>query len=318
MIYDMKNLILLLVLLFPCLNFAQEITTDEYQPKVNLQDYKLNGKVEKITSAAFDLNNNTTTLPFLDNEFYNQIDLEFNKKGQLTKRTNYLDYQSKLAIYSFTENFYDHKNRINQQKTTVINNGEDPLRIASLKDFIYDNKGYLINITEELKGKNSASSYQTEFIYSPKLSEIITKHNNDILSKNVLFYNKNGNLSKEEVTSIDGKRGLRKYYIYDNQTPIFLEENNNGKKQITFIDIDDNTSNFQQFDQNQNLQFEFVRDENNQIIKAKKQSFNQGKSILNSYNLTYDLDQFGNWILCNVTNNGSLKYQIKRTIVYYK
>ena len=314
----MKNLILLLVLLFPCLNFAQEITTDEYQPKVNLQDYKLNGKVEKITSAAFNLNNNTTTLPFLDNEFYNQIDLEFNKKGQLTKRTNYLDYQSKLAIYSFTENFYDHKNRIDQQKTTVINNGEDPLRIASLKNFTYDNKGNLINITEELKGKNSASSYQTDFIYSPKLTEIITKHNHEILSRNQLSYHKNGSLAKEESIAVNGKKGLKKYYIYDEKIPIYLEENNNGKKQITFVDINDKTSAFQQFDQNQNLQFELVKDQNNLIVSAKKQTFINGKPIINVYNLSYQFDDFGNWILCDITQNKTLKYHIKRTIVYYK
>ena len=314
----MRNFILLLTFLFPYINFAQEIIVDEYQPRVNLQDYKLNGKVEKITSTATDKNGNTTTLPFLENEFYNQIVLEFNKKGQLTKRVNYLDYQNKLAIYSFTENNYDHKNRVNQQKTTVINNGEDPLRIASLKEYSYDNKGNILTIKEELKSKNSASTYLTDFIYTNQLNEIITKHNNDILSKNVLIYNKNGKLSKEEVIAVSGKKGLKKYYIYDNQTPIFLEENNNGKKQITFITIEDNASIYQQFDQNQNLQFELVKDINNQIISAKKQSFSQGKPILNSYNLTYDLDQFGNWITCNVFKNEELNYQIKREIIYYK
>lgn len=314
----MKKIILLLTFLFPYINFAQEIIVDEYQPKVNLQEYQLNGKVEKITSTATDKNGNTTTLPFLENEFYNQIVLEFNKKGLLTKRVNYLDYKGKLAIYSFTENSYNHKNHANQQKTTVINNGEDPLRIASFKEYNYDNKGNILTIKEELKSKNSTSIYLTNFIYDNQLNEVVTKHNNNILSKNVLIYNKNGKLSKEEVITISGKKGLKKYYIYDNQTPIFLEENNNGKKQITFITIEDNASTYQQFDQNQNLQLELVKDINNQIISAKKQSFSQGKPILNSYNLTYDFDQFGNWITCNVLKNNELNYQIKREIIYYK
>ena len=314
----MKNLILLITFLLPYINFAQEIIVDEYLQKINLQDYKLKGKVEKIISTAIDKNGKTTTLPFLENEFYNQITLEFNKKGQLTKRINYLDYSGKLAIYSYTENNYDNKNRINQQKTTVINNGEDPLRIASLKEFYYDNKNRILTIKEELKGKSSTSTYQTDFIYNNQLNEIITKHNNEVISKNVLLYNKNGDVNKNEVISVNGKKGLRKYYIYDKEIPIFLEENNNGKKQITFITIEDTTSTYQQFDQNQNLQFELVKDKNNQIISAKKQSFNQGKSILNSYHLTYDLDLFGNWTYCNIFKNNELNYQIKREIIYYK
>lgn len=313
----MKNLILLITFLIPSLNFAQEIIVDEYLSKVNLADYKLFGKIERITSTAIDANGNTTTLPFLENEFYNQITLDFNKKGLLTKRINYLDYSNKLAIYSFTENNYDNNNRLNQQKKTVINNNEDPLRIASLKTYSYDINGNIIFINEVLKGKTTTSIYQTEFIYSDKLNEIVTKINQKIVSKNQLTYNKKGLLIKNETISFDGKKGLKKYYIYDGIKPIYVEEYNDEKQQIAFNNIDFKTSKFQQFDQNNNLKTEFIYNSNHQIIEAKNQSFKQGNPILKEYHLSYQLDPQGNWIACEVKSEGIITYLITRKITYY-
>lgn len=115
------------------LNYAQKISTNDYEVKTTLADFNLKGRVEKVTSTATDAKGNTTTLPFLENEFYNQISLEFNQKGLLIKRTNYLDYQGKLAVYNYVNYDYNNSNFIDKQTNTVINNGEDPNELLLTK-----------------------------------------------------------------------------------------------------------------------------------------------------------------------------------------
>jgi len=313
----MKKFLLLPFLLASLMLFSQEITTNDYHVKTSWSDFKLKGKIEKITTTAFNTEGETVTLPFLENEFYNQYIIEFDKNGLFLKQTNYLDYSGKLAIYSFTENNYDNKHLIYQQKTTVLNNGEDPLRISSLKEFSYNQKGNLIALKEILKGKNSTANYLTDFFYENKLNHITIKSDDQLLSENKLVYNKNGQLIKEETITFDGKKGQSKFFIYDNQTPIYLEENTKGKKQITFVAINPNNTKYQQFDHNHQLKIELVKDINNQIIAAKKQTFVNGKPILTNYTLQYTYDAIGNWITCEVKTNDNTKYTIKRNIIYY-
>ena len=117
-------------------NFAQKISTNDYEVKTTLADFNLKGKVEKIISTATEAKGNSTTLPFYENEYYDQVSLEFNPKGLLTKRTNYLDYRGKLAVYNYVNYDYNNANLIDKQTNVVINNGEDPKRTASDKKFV--------------------------------------------------------------------------------------------------------------------------------------------------------------------------------------
>ena len=204
--------------------FAQKISTNDYEVKTTLADYNLNGKVEKIVSTAYDSKGNTTTLPFYENEFYDQIVLEFNPKGLLTQRSNYLDYRGKLAVYNFVDYRYNANNLIENQKNTVINNGEDPKRIASDKTFAYDSKNRLFTLIEKIEGKTTKSIYETVFNYSNTLDKITTKVEGATISENNLKYNKKGLLVMDEMSSFDGKKGRKSYYIYDKETPIFQEE----------------------------------------------------------------------------------------------
>lgn len=296
---------------------AQELSPNEYEIKTNLKDFSLNGKIQKLVSTAKDVNGHFITLPFLENEYYNQFQLEFNQRGQLTKRTNYLDYNGKIGTYSFVDYTYNTSYLLTTQKTTIVNNGEDPLRVSSLKEYGYNNKGNISVLNEIVKGKSSASSYQTDFIYSHRLENITTKVDGTIFSKNQFWYNKKGQIIKIENISFDGKKGLTKYYIYDDKTPIYTEENINNRRNITFINIDTGTKKFQQFDQNQNLKLELVYNNQKNVIEAKAQSFIGGKSILKTYTFSYEFDNYKNWTTCKVVENEKPVYIITRNITYY-
>lgn len=298
------------------LNFAQKISTNDYEIKTTLVDFNLKGKVEKVISTATDAKGNSATLPFLENEFYNQISLEFNSKGLLTKRTNYLDYQGKLAVYNYVNYNYNNSNLIDKQTNTVINNGEDPKRIASDKTFVYDNKNHLISLTEKIEGKSSKSSYETLFNYSNKLNKITTKVEGSTISENNLTYNKNGLLVLDEMTSFDGKKGRKTYYIYDKETPVFQEEIVGNSSKIMFFE-NGNISKLQSFDNNKALVYQADFDSKNEIVNFKKQSFRNGQTILTSYQVSYEYDAKNNWVTASISTNGEIKYIVKRAINYY-
>lgn len=311
-----KYIIPLSIILMSSYCFAQKISTNDYEIKTTLADFNLKGKIEKIISTATDAKGNTATLPFLENEFYNQVSLEFNQKGLLTKRTNYLDYQGKLAVYNYVNYDYNNANLIDKQTNTVINNGEDPKRIASDKTFVYDNKNRLINLTEKIEGKSSKSSYETIFNYSNKLDKITTKVEGATISENNLTYNKNGLLVLDEMTSFDGKKGRKSYYIYDKETPVFQEEIAGNSSKIMFFE-NGNISKLQSFDVDKKLAYQADFDSKNEIVNFKKQSFRSGQTILTSYHVSYEYDSKNNWIKASISTNEELKYVVKRTISYY-
>ena len=109
-----KFLITFIVLFISNNGFAQKISTNDYEVKTTLADFNLKGKVEKIISTATEVNGDSTTLPFYENEYYDQVSLEFNPKGLLTKRTNYLDYRGKLAVYNYVNYDYNNYNVISR------------------------------------------------------------------------------------------------------------------------------------------------------------------------------------------------------------
>ncbi len=311
-----KFLITFIVLFISNNGFAQKISTNDYEIKAMLKDFYLKGKVEKIISTATDAQGNSTTLPFYENEFYDQVLLEFNSKGLLIKRTNYLDYQGKLAVYNFVNYDYNNCNLIDKQTNTVINNGEDPKRIASEKIFVYDNKNRLITLKEKVESKTSKSSYETSFKYSNQLDKITTKIEGAIRSENNLMYNKDGLLVLDETTSFDGKKGKKSYYIYDEKLPVYSEELVGNTSIITFFEKG-NRSKIQAFDTNKMLTYEAEFNSNNEIITFKKQTFRNGKALLSDYEIVYEYDSKNNWIKANISTNNHLKYVVNRTISYY-
>ena len=309
-------IILVCTILISTYSFAQKISTNDYEVKTTLADFNLKKKKKKIISTATEANGNSTTLPFYENEYYDQVSLEFNPKGLLTKRTNYLDYRGKLAVYNYVNYDYNNANLIDKQTNVVINNGEDPKRTASDKKFVYDNNNRLINLTEKIEGKSSKSSYETVFSYSNKLDKITTKVEGSTISENNLTYNKNSLLVLDEMTSFNGKKGRKSYYIYDGKTPVYNEEIAGNSSKIMFFE-NGNISKLQSFDNNKMLAYQADFDSKNEIINFKKQSFRNGQTVLTEYQVTYDYDSKNNWIKASISTNGTLKYVVKRTISYY-
>ncbi len=297
-------------------NFAQELILNEYDHQISRSTYHLKGKIKQITTTASDKNGQSITLPFLENELYNEIKLEFNTKGNLTKRTNLLDYRGKLGIFNYIDYSYNNNQQLIEQKTTVINNGEDPLRVASLKQFQYDSKGQLAQLTEVVKTKNSTLSYQTDFEYTNRLDQIKTKVDGSVLSVKKLTYNSKGLLNREENTSFDGKKGLNKYYIYDQETPVYIEEEVDQRKLIQFVDLAKGSTKYQQFDQNQNLKLELVFNNSKNVTEAKVLTYQNGKPTLKTYQLNYEFDSTGNWTKATISSGNEIQYYLKRTIQY--
>jgi hypothetical protein len=298
------------------LSFSQKILTDEYEQKITLNDFRLKGKVKKVISTATDSNGNSATLPLYENEYYDQVSLEFNEKGLLDKRVNYLDYRGKLGVYNYVDYVYKTSYLLDNQVNTIVNNGEDPKRVASNKSYYYDNKNQVIKLIDKVEGRSSKSTYETNFIYSNRLDKIVTKVENSISTENNLTYNKNGFLVLNESTSFDGKKGRKSYYLYDNKTPIYKEEIAGSLSSITFYDKG-SISKIQSFDTDKNLNYEALYNSNNEIESLKTQSFIGGKSTLTNYKVTYDYDEKGNWIKAKITSNGVSKFNVNRSISYF-
>lgn len=312
----MKNIALgLLIIGFQTAN-AQEIRLNEYEVKTHSKDFNLNGNVKQVISTAKDANGNYATIPFLENEYYNQIILDFNTKGYITKRTNNLDYRGKIGNYSFTDYQYNTNQLPTEIKTTVINNGEDPKRVSSLKTYAYHSNNQISTLNETVKSKTSSTNYQTIFQYNNRLETIETKIDNTISGKVKNTYSKAGNLIQQETVGFDGKSGLKKYFIYDGSTPIYEEISNNGNKQMTYVDVNNAVTKFQQFDHNQNLKLELNFDANKNVSEAKVQTFLGGKPVLKSYKIKYNYDSKNNWNKANVYMGEDLQYIVTREIIY--
>jgi len=305
------------VLLFSVTSLlGQPISTNEYFVKSTLNDFHLKGKVKAITTNAKDNNGDWVTLPFGVNEFYNQYVLEFNSKGLLIKQTNYLDYRGKLGVYNFVDNVYSNESLIKNQKVTIVNNGEDPQRVSSDKSFDYNDKNNLLTLNEVVKGKNSSSTYQTEFLYTNRLDEVVTKVNQVKSSSSHYVYNRAGNLISVKNTSFDGKAGLFKYFIYDNNSAIYKEETINNRKIITYFNADE-PSYLQVFNEKQQLDYQVDFNYKNEIVSFKKSAYKNNQILLNSFQVHYAYDDQGNWIEAKISTDNQLKYVVNRKIQYY-
>lgn len=311
-----KQLFIGIIIASSQLIHAQEIQLNEYNVKTHLNDFHLNGKVTKVISTAKDGNGHWATLPFLENEFFNQIILEFNSQGYLQKQTNNLDYRGNLATYSYTEYQYNRQHQPTEIKTTVINNGEDPKRISSLKTYEYNPDGQLQQLYEAVQSKTTSIQYQTEFSYTNRLESVVRKTDGKKSGELKFSYNKVGQLIKQESFGFDGRNGQKRYFMYDGNTPIYEELNIDGRAQMTFVDLNYKTSKFQQFDQNQQLKLELNFDSNHHVTAAKVQSFRTGKPFLSTYTIQYQSDAQNNWIRADIYQNGILEYIVQREITY--
>jgi len=311
-----KNFLLYFTFFVSIVISAQEIHTNEYKTNISLSDFHLNGKVKNILTTAKNINGEYATLPFFENELYNQILLEFNRYGLLDKQTNYLDYSGRLGVYSFVDYVYKDSKLLVGEKKTIINNGEDPKRIASDKKYIYANNN-LVGLVEVLKNKSSSiTNYETNFEYSNQLNKIVTKIEGKIISENNLTYNKNGLLVLNELTSFDGRKGNKTFFIYENDEPIFQQKIGGNINTVTFFDKN-SLSKIQSFDSNKDLVYEASFNARNEIESIKKQYFKNGKSFLSDYEIKYSYDKLNNWILADVYEGSKLKYTINREINYY-
>lgn len=311
-----KNFLLYFTFFVSIVISAQEIHTNEYKTNISLSDFHLNGKVKNILTTAKNINGEYATLPFYENELYNQFSLEFNRYGLLDKQTNYLDYRGRLGVYSFIEYSYKDSKLLVGEKKTIVNNGEDPKRIASDKKYIYANNN-LVSLVEVLKNKSSSiTNYETNFEYSNQLNKIVTKIEGKIISENNLTYNKSGLLVLNELTSFDGRKGNKTFFIYENNEPIFQQKIGGNINTVTFFDKK-SLSKIQSFDSNKDLFYEASFNSRNEIESIKKQYFKNGKSFLFDYEIKYSYDKFDNWILADVYEGSKLKYTINREINYY-
>lgn len=312
----MKIRLSISIALLSVYSIAQTISTNDYKLKTSKEDYNLKGTIKEVIIKTTDAKGNWATLPFGDSEYYNQYILNFNREGNLIKQTNYLDYQGKLGVYNYVENVYNPNQQLTNQVLTIVNNGEDPLRIASQKSYYYNSKNQVVKIEEILKGKNSSSTYQTEFLYSNRLDEVVTKVD-QVKSNSIHYsYNKNGNLVKVETVSFDGKSGLKKFYIYDGSLPIYQEESFNNRKIMTFFH-QGKISSYKAYNAKQELDIQIDYNTKNEIVRIKKSAFANGKPVIEDYQVNYTYDLKENWKKAEIYSNNTIKFIVTRDINYY-
>lgn len=312
----MNRILLLASLLFSSMVSAQLMTPNEYAVKTMASEFLLKGKIESVLIQSEDVEGKSTNIPMLSNEYYSQILLQFNSNNQLTKVTNYLNYQKKIGVYSEIDYSYNAQKLLSEQKTTVYNNNEDPTLVTSEKTFLYTPQKQLQELKSVVRSKTSTANYSSQFVYANSLlQKVISFTEKSKSAENNYKYNKRNQLISDEVTNFDGKIGKRKYYIYDGQHAVYQEELIGRDQRIIVMDQDQKIKTYQRYNAQKKKEVEVKFNDNEDIIEVTKNNF-RGTNSFSTYIMNYAYDQQHNWVACDVLEGQRLIYRITRTITY--
>ena len=282
-------------------------------------DFGLMGNVKSLSSVTtyYSNSNQTTHSGFLDSENFDSIYLEFDRKRNLVLRENYLDYRGNLGIFDRTLFHYNPTNQIEKKENFLIQNGEEPKKLAQEIKFYYLHN-QLIRVDEFNSGRTSDQYWVVNWVYENGwLKEKIYWMEDQIFSKDEFEFNSFYQTISEKNYSNNGN--INRYKFFENQrsglptrivtqtgneqTIEKFEYSNNYLKRREIIDHKGNTTLIEIFDTNGKLH------------EVKK--YNYTNLSFDTYTFDYELDEKNNWVKCNISHNEQLKYQINRIINYY-
>lgn len=300
---------------FILLIFANQLLSAQQKTS----DFGLIGNVKSLSSITFSYQNphQTTFSGFLDSENFDSIYLEFDRKRNLILRENYLDYKGKLGIFDRTFFHFNPNNQIEKIENFLIQNGEEPKKLAQQIKFYYLHK-LLLRVDEFNSGRTSDQYWVVNWVYEKGwLKEKIYWMEDQVFSKDEFEFNTNYHLISEKNFSNSGKLNRLKLY-----------ENNHSGLPTKIITHTGNERIIEKFeyrsaylkqrwdlDNNGNSTLIETFDIYGRIQEIKK--YNYSTLFYDTYNFDFELDPTNNWIKCNISQNGQLIYQINRKINYY-
>lgn len=282
-------------------------------------DFGLIGSVESLQSVTTQYYNPsiTTTSGFLDSEQFDSIYLKFDRKRNLILKETFLDYRGKLGVFDRTTYQINPRNQIEKLETTLIQNGEEPRKIAQRKKFYYLNS-QLIRVDEFNSGRTSDQYWVSNWVYDRGwLKEKVYWMEDEIFSKSSFEYDNNSNPIAEKTYSNNGNLVSNK--LYDNNRaglPVKISSHTGAEKNIETFEYGPNyLAKRQVLDANGKVILTEIYDGNGRIAKVEK--LNYKAQSIDTYEFKFELDKVNNWVNCEISLNHFPTYQIRRYIKYY-
>lgn len=283
-----------------------------------LSDFKLVGKVKSLESTTYLYSNSSKTNPsgFLDSESFDGIKLNFDIRGNLILRENYLDYQGKLGLFDKTIYQFNFIHQLEKQETTLVQNGEEPRKISQRKIFYYLGS-QLIRKDEFNSGRTTDQFWVTNHIYvGGRLKKKEFWMEDEIFSTSN-FENKLQKVVSETTVHNDGKTGQIISYEYDENQNLKNKTTQSGNEKTIETFLYDKNVLKEHLVQNKKQEIQLRETFNPQQLPSSIEKINFRKNLLSQYKFEYEFDAQNNWINCVILEDEMPKYKIIRKISYY-
>lgn len=284
----------------------------------HLNDYNLKGKVRNLESTTYLFSDKSKTNPsgFLDSESFDAIKLNFDKKGNLVLRENYLDYQGKLGLFDKTVYQFNFSNQIEKQETTLIQNGEEPKKISQRIKFYYL-ANQLIRRDEFNSGRTTNQFWVINHIYNgSRLKKKEFWMDDEIFSTSEFEYRLQKIISEITIHN-NGKKGQTINFEYDeNQNLRHKTTEAGNEKTIETFNYDRHVLKERIIkNKKDEIQLKETFDSNQLPVLIEKMNYR--KNSLSKYKFEFEFDARNNWINCLILEDEMPKFKIIRTINYY-
>lgn len=294
------------------------LLTGILQAQFRTTDFQLLGKVESVQSVTYAYENpsKTEVSGFLDSEQFDSVYLKFDRRRNLIVRENFLDYRGKLGLFDRTILQINPSNQLEKLETTLIQNGEEPRKISQRKKFYYL-RNQLVRQDEFNSGRTSDQYWVTNYLYEKgEIAEKVFWMEDEIFSRDQFNYNFKGELTEEKNFHNNGSVGKTIDYKHVNG---FLSKkttsSGNEKTTETFIYDSEFLSKYELMDNSGRILRTETYDKNGLLSELQK--FNHKTKQIDNYSFKFELDKENNWIKCEISQNKTPIYVIKRTINYF-
>lgn len=283
----------------------------------HLRDFNLKGKVRNLESTTYLYSGNSTNPSgFLDSENFDAIKLNFDQKGNLILRENYLDYRGKLGLFDKTVYQFNFSNQIEKQETTLVQNGEEPKKISQKKTFYYL-KNQLIRTDEFNSGRTTDQFWVINHIYNGgrlKKKEIWME---DEIFSTSEFEHRLHNIISEKTFHNDGKQGRKVSFEYDENQNVKNKTTESGNEKTIETFMYDKNVLKEHVVKNKKQEIQLREIFNPEGLLSSTEKINYTKNSLAQFKFEYEFDSQNNWIKCVILENETPKFKVIRTINYY-
>lgn len=283
-------------------------------------DFGLIGPIKSVQSVTYllDFPKNTTASGFLDSQNFDSIYWQFDRQRNLILQENFLDYRGKLGLFDQTVYQINPQNQLEKSVTTLIQNGEEPRKIAQKKVYYYL-ANRVIRIDEFNSGKNTDQywvinlSYGTQGLHQKVywmedevFSETKLKYNHKNHLLEELTYGNNGHLTHQK-TYENNNFGLPLHIRFGQPKKLNTEKITYGTKYLTEKQVYDDMG-----------ALILTEKYNDQGEIAEIHQLNYQTRQTDVYQFKFQKDPKNNWIVCEISKNGRPTFVIKRKINYFK